>query len=369
MAEVIPPAREEQPQSSSAQIPTPMDMGKPAKTVGEDFWIAVLGGSDDVLGFSKDNTRTVPIEGNNDSWRLIPDDLVWTRCHVSPSYFRQRARWNFSGCAAILNLISDPDYNPRTLQIAERITAGFRDRLINDPRHIWMTRRDDVARTLQGTPWLQVPKVMRLRRPTLARLHARIEAEEFHFPAIVRRAGTQSGRIVGAYRRPEDMSHLFARMSKGEYYFTEFVNFRSSDGLFRKMRLFNIGGEIILRHLFVADQWNIHGRMARQGIMKDREDLRAEERRYFEGGEGVTMDHAAEMMKEAARRLKLDYFGMDCSPTEDGRFVLFEANATMNFTPASPDSRYDYARSGLALGEQALRRILLRPDEHAYDST
>lgn len=326
----------------------------------EGHRVFVLGGTDIRSGLIKDREEGVPIVGNNDSWRLIPENTTWSRCHVSPSYFRQGIRIDFSLCSTILNLVSDADQNPKTLRIAERITADYRDRLINDPRHVKSTRRDDNARSLQGVPHLSVPKVLRLRNPTLPRLRRRMEAEGFSFPAIVRRTGTQTGQVVGLFQTPEDLNDHFADL-KGEYYFTEFVDFQWSDGLYRKMRLFSIGGEVVFDHMFIAESWLINAGMAREGIMKEREDLRAEEKRIFDGEAEHIMAPAREMMAEVARRLKLDYFGVDCSPTQDNAFLLFEANATMNIASRSTDPRFLYAQQGsLPRARAALQKLILK---------
>lgn len=328
-------------------------MTEPTK---KDFQVFVLCGSDVRSGFVKDIAKDVPLSGNNDFWRLIPEDMFWARCHLSPSYFRQGFRIDFSRCSVILNLISDPDQNPKTLRVAERLTTNYRDRLINDPRHVTKTSRDNMARTLKGIAGLHIPRVLRLHNPTLQRLRKRMSAKDFRFPAIVRRTGTQTGGIVGLFQRPEDMSDLFGTLTE-EYYFTEFVDCRWSDGLYRKMRLFRIGEETILRHMLISDDWNIHGR-ARRGIMKDRQDLRDQEREFFEGGAEPAMTLARDIMEEIGQRTKLDYFGMDCGPTEDGQFVLFEANATMNITPQSNNTDYTYARGGLVQGKNALPDLL-----------
>lgn len=335
-------------------------MTGPESSDRKDLYVAVLGGTDDVVGIERDRSQNTDIEGNNDIWRLMSDDVGWARCHIGPSYFRQGRRWDFSRASVILNLISDPDQNPKTLRVAERITARFRDRIINDPRHIRATRRDDIARKLRDIEHLRVPKVLRLRKPTLDRLRSRMKAEDFRFPAIVRRTGTQTGKILGLFQTAEDVAPMIDGDPE-EFYFTEFVDNRFADGLYRKMRLVQIGDETLLNHYFISESWNIHGHMARSGIMKERADLREEERRHFEdrGDAAAAMERARVIMREIARRTKLDYIGMDCSPTEDGEFVLFEANATMNIMPRSDDPLYNYAYAGRdERGTSALEKLL-----------
>lgn len=323
--------------------------------------VFVLGGSDSVSGLVKDHRQNIPIMGNNDAWRLIPEDMEWSRCHLSPSYFRQGIRINFSLCSVILNLISDSDQNPKTLRIAERITADHRARLVNDPRSIRQTGRDEIARRLQNIPGLHTPKVLRLRNPTLARLRRRIAMENFAFPAIVRRTGTQTGEILGLFQQPEDLSEHFEIM-KEEYYFTEFIDCRCPDGLYRKMRLFNIGDEIVLRHLLISDKWKINS-AARGGLMKARADLRQEERHYFSEDIPPNLMRAREIMKAVAEHINLEYFGLDLGFRGDDEFVLFEANATMNFTARSINPCFDYTLASIDLARNALGRLLLKRGE------
>ena len=332
-------------------------MRHPKQTYSRYPRVFVLGGSDSVSGLVKDPSQNIPISGNNDAWRLIPKDLEWSRCHVSPSYFRQGTRINFSLCSVILNLISDADQNPRTLRIAERVTADHRARLINDPRNIRHTGRDEIARKLQNVSGLRTPKVLRLRNPTLARLNKRIAAAGFAFPAIVRRTGTQTGEILGLFETPEDLTEHFEEMTE-EYYFTEFVDCRCPDGLYRKMRLFNIGGDIILRHVLISDKWKINS-SARNDLMKDRQDLRDEECRYFGADIPPALARAREIMKAVAKHINLEYFGLDLGLHGDGEFVLFEANATMNFTSRSTDPCFDYTLTSIGQAKNALGRLLL----------
>lgn len=331
----------------------------PEATDGQEkILVAVLTGWDRASPsdyFSKDD---VHYEGNNDLWRLIDKTAChWVRYHIGPGYLRQSRRWNMLRPDVVLNLISDVDENRKTLGLAQRLTAPIRDRLINDPANIRRTGREDVSRALPGIPNLIVPKSRRLRRASPARLHTLIEKENVQFPVIVRRPGTHTGRTVALCETPDDLAQRLEGVPS-DYILTELVDNQWSDGLYRKMRLFYLGGEVILRHVLISDTWSIHG-AARGGLMKERKELRDEERRYFEGGEELIMERASAIIKEAARRLRLDYFGMDCGPTEDGQFVLFEANATMNIVGRTNNPLYQYARGGYAVGQEALRRLLL----------
>ncbi|MGQ0560085.1 MAG: hypothetical protein ACT4OE_10990, partial [Sphingosinicella sp.] len=57
-------------------------------------------------------------------------------------------------------------------------------------------------------------------------------------------------------------------------------------------------------------------------------------------------------------RIDLDFFGLDCSILADGRMLLFECNATMNFFPLVDDPRLEHVRACLAPAQRAFHRLL-----------
>ena len=68
-------------------------------------------------------------------------------------------------------------------------------------------------------------------------------------------------------------------------------------------------------------------------------ELMAEERAMFERSDQPFPKAVMDTLQAVRARTPLDYFGMDFGLMPDGRVVLFEANATMNFFPFLPDPR------------------------------
>ena len=56
--------------------------------------------------------------------------------------------------------------------------------------------------------------------------------------------------------------------------------------------------------------------------------------------------------------MALDFFGLDFALLADGKVLLFEANATMNFFPFSRDPEFAYVLACIAPARQALRELL-----------
>ena len=268
---------------------------------------------------------------------------------------RQRKRPELQPYRCILNFITDPDQNPRTLDNLRKLLRGHQGQVINRPEAVLRSTRDQVARLLDRIPGLIAPKVLRLRNPRPELAAQAIERAGMRFPLIVRLAGTHTGRIVGLF---DNMDELRAALTEpGEHIVTEFVDYRSGDGLFRKYRVFFFGERIIFRHMLVSDQWIVHAR-DRMRFMADRPDLLAEERAMFERAEGTFPEAVLGALHAVRERMPLDYFGMDVGIAPDGRAVLFEANATMNFFPFLSDPRFDYVKQCQRPAQQAFHEML-----------
>ncbi|HET9397682.1 MAG TPA: hypothetical protein VFO45_02585 [Sphingomicrobium sp.] len=309
-------------------------------------------GSDQLAGVTADGRPK--FAGCTDLHRMFDKREPVHILQLDRHTLRQRRRPELHPYRAILNLITDPDQNPRTLENLKKLLRGFSGQVLNSPQAIMHSTRDQVAKLLDGTPGLIAPKVIRIRNPKPDLVAGAIERAAMRFPLIVRAAGTHTGIIVGLFDRIEDVRAAISQPA--EHVVTEFVDFRSDDGLYRKYRAFFIGEEIIMRHMLVSDRWNVHA-SDRMRFMADRPDLLAEEQALFNQADRLP---AAVMDTLAAvrARMPLDFFGMDFGIMPDGRLVLFEANATMNFFPFLPDPRFAYVRSCLKPASQAFHRML-----------
>ena len=277
--------------------------------------------------------------GNSDIFKLIPDGVPFDELNLSRRFFKQQAKPVLADYQCVLNLITDPDQHPQSLALLAKLLRGFKGRVINRPEAVMRTGREQVARRLAGIGGLHVPKVIRLRSPKAAAAAAAAERAGAAYPVIVRQAGTHTGKIITVAAGADELEA--ACSSGGELIVIEFVDFRSGDGLYRKCRLWSIGGRTIFRHLIVSENWNVHV-SERLRFMLDHDHLLAEEQRLLERPEGAFDPPVHAAFDEIKKRLGLDYFGMDFALGRDGRPILFEANATMNFFPLSLHPRFSY---------------------------
>lgn len=296
----------------------------------------------------------VRISGNSDIFKLLPDALAFEQLNLgmqrsaSRQFLKQRGAPDLSRYECVLNLVTDPDQNPKTLEILRKLLRGYRGRVLNRPDAVIRSTRDRVAKQLAGLPGLRVPATLRLRGQRVPVALRSIERAGLSFPAILRRAGTHGGSIVGRLEGPDELAAALAEA--GDYILTEYADFQSADGLYRKYRVFVFGDQWVFRHMIAADQWNIHARQ-RADFMAHRQQLLDEEAVMFR--DGAFEPAVRRALDTVAQRMELDYFGMDFGIDRDGQVVLFEANATMNFFPFMTDPKFDYVRACLAPSQTA----------------
>lgn len=315
--------------------------------------IAILVGGDEQAGQLWDQVQLSNTGSTDVHW--LAGLGTCDALHITKGYFRQNRRHAFDNYDLLVNLITDADKNSAVLQVLEKALAGTRTPVLNPPAKVRATTRDGVAKLLAGVEHLLVPRVRKLRRPSAHVLRGLRDSGAMTFPAILRPAGTHSGNITSLIADPDDP--IEAARNAADFYLTEFVDFRSGDGLYRKYRVFVFGGIPVFRHLLISDSWNVH--MAdRDRFMMSRPELLAESQALYDRGVENFPANVQAIFRSVAERLGLDFFGIDFGILPDGRAVLFEANATMNFFPVSSDPRLAAMQLCVPPAQAAFERMI-----------
>jgi hypothetical protein len=227
--------------------------------------------------------------------------------------------------------------------------------VVNRPEAVLKTTRDQVDRRLTGIPSLHVPKIIRQHNPKPGAASVAVTRAGLNYPLIVRLAGTHTGKIVGVVDGPDQLDAACA--GPGQFILTEFVDFKSEDGLYRKYRLWSFGGTAIFRHMIVTDSWNVHVK-ERENFMASRPGLIEEEMRLLERPEGAFPKIVNDVFTAVQERMGLDFFGMDFGLDRQGEVVLFEANATMSFFPLERPPFFNYLAKIRRPAQDAFMRML-----------
>lgn len=301
----------------------------------------------------------IRISGNSDLYKLLPDSVAFEQLNLARQrgalrqLHRQQGASDLSRFDCVANLVTDPDQNPKMLNMLQQLLRGYRGRVVNRPEAVLHSTRDLVAKRLAGIEGLRVPATLRLRGRKIPAALQAIERAGLPFPAILRRAGSHGGSIVGQIHGKRELAEALA--NSGEFILTEFADFQSADSLYRKFRVFFFGDRWVFRHMLAADQWNIHARQ-RADFMAHHQHLLDEEAAMFrDGAFGPPVRH---VLDAVAERMEVDFFGMDFGIDRDGQVVLFEANATMNFFPFMTDPKFDYVRACVEPSQRAFRELL-----------
>ena len=221
----------------------------------------------------------------------------------------------------VFNSIGDADAGRPFLDQAGALADMVSRPVLNRPHRILPTRRDRLPGRLAGIDRLVVPPQRRLGRDEVLRGGSCLP---WPMPWLIRPAGTHGGVDLRRIGSAPEMRDYLAAVPGEEYYVSVFNDFRSADGLHRKARFVFVGGEVFPYHLAICPDWLVHYWRADMTPA-----MRREEAAFLDDPQTVFPAAAMAAVREVARRLDLDFGGIDCASLPDGRVLLFEANATM----------------------------------------
>ena len=226
----------------------------------------------------------------------------------------------------VFNMISDADNGkdllPFALDIADRIGRPT----VNHPRRILGTDRETIAKLLSNIPLCRIPQTVLLSAEQLAQSDWQKYIEGFSMPLLIRCAGTHGG---DDFEKIDDLSAVAQFVSKhpdANFYLSEFADYRAADGYYRKYRMICLNDEVLPYHLAIHDHWLVHHFRT---DMANQEWMRQEEKAFLKDPHRVFSPKHYASLKEIAKAIGLDYCGIDCAIDNEGRIVVFEANATM----------------------------------------
>ncbi len=254
----------------------------------------------------------------------------------------------------VFNTIGDPDLSGPSQAAVARFLARNRRPVLNRPEPIQQTFRHLIPARLGDIPGVAAPPTIRLAGDEVATLAARIEAEGFTFPVLVRPVASHGG--VGLYRAdtPAELADIAAKLAGRDLYVTQYVDYALADGHYRKGRMIFVDRQPLPYHWAISQRWMVH---YVSSDMTEGDWRRAEEERFLDDPAGFLGEAAMAAIAEIGRRLDLDYCGLDFSILTDGRVLVFEANATMLVHPEE-DGPLAYRNPAVARITDAFQALL-----------
>lgn len=234
---------------------------------------------------------------------------------------------------------------PLLLHIEDCVRAWPRP-VLNAPHAIMGLERDQLPMTFRDTPRLWIPNTARVSRADLAMIgHEALRPSDLFsdldFPLVSRPVGSHAGRNLELLQSPGDVQGYLSECVDPEFFVSSYIDYRSVDGAFRKYRIVFIDGEPYACHMAIADQWKVWYMNAG---MDRAAEKRQEEQRFMERFDTEFGLRHRDTLVELAGKVGLEYFGIDCAESLDGRLVVFEADNALIVHDMDSDVVFPYKR-------------------------
>ena len=222
------------------------------------------------------------------------------------------------------------------LQAADCLAASLGVPVINRAARIAAVSRVGVAERLRDLPHAIVPTPVLLDRSALTC------GDDLPFPIIVRPVGAHAGQGLARLETQVELLAYLERAAEGHFFVAPFIDYRSSDGFWRKYRIIFVDGRPLPYHLAIHSDWAVWYYNARMDLDAWK---RAEEASFVADIETAFPESAMVALRCLADRIGLDYFGLDCSVMPDGRLLVFEVETGMLVHSWDPPALYPYKQA------------------------
>ena len=233
-------------------------------------------------------------------------------------------------CKLIINAVSDAEVASESLAVASALCNKINRQIINSPKRVLGTSREDVATLADSIEGILAPPTIKIKTKHISELF--LSQKKFlpfrDSSLLVRPLGSSTGIGLTRIESLEKLLQVDTQNCPEWINLTKFVNFVSADGLHRKYRVFVIGGDILPEHCIISADWNIHS-SSRMNEMLGSDIYQEEERRFLRSPRSVLSEANMNSLRLLGQKIGLDYVGMDFSLMPDGRILLFEANSGM----------------------------------------
>lgn len=256
--------------------------------------------------------------------------------------------------------VAESDVNRELLRQLDEASARWPQQVHNRPGRIAATRREQAHQLLGQAPGLHVPVSVRLTRAQLEALAgepARLVTllPDAAFPIILRPVDSHAGNGLEKIDGAGEIGTYLATHPQAEFFLSRFVDYRGSDGQYRKYRVVLIDGLPYAGHMAISAHWMVHYLNAG---MTDCPDKRCEEERFMRTfDQGFAARHGA-ALRTIAQRYGLDYLVIDCAETPDGRLLVFEVDPSAVLHAMDPTDLFPYKPAQMRKVFTAFRRML-----------
>jgi len=242
--------------------------------------------------------------------------------------------------------LGESEKNLPLLQLLDALSVRWPKPLLNAPRCILRCARDSVYALLSDIPALIVPRTERVAGGSV---------KPPRFPFTIRPIDTHAGHGLMKFDAGGSLEQYFRDFPSQAYYLSEYVDYQSEDGCFRKLRIALIDGVPYLCHLAISEQWMVHYVSAEMELSAQKRAEEAMLMSHF--GETFGVRHAS-ALQAIYQRIGLDYVVMDCAETRSGELLLFEVDSRALVHATDPVDVFPYKPQVMTKAFNAFRSML-----------
>jgi hypothetical protein len=233
---------------------------------------------------------------------------------------------------------------PPDLARIRALCARWPRPVLNEPAALPALARDVLCRLLDGAPGVHAPMTVRASRPALHRVIERPAAMTTllpgaAYPLLLRPVGSHAGVGLKRLENHAGLAAAVAGSDATEFYLSRFIDYRSTDRLFRKYRIVFIAGRPLLCHMAVSAHWMVHYLNAGMASCAEKRQDEAAAMAGFERGFAARHARAFAAIHQV---LPFDVFSIDCAELPDGRLLLFEADTAAIIHAMDPVDLFPY---------------------------
>ncbi|MGZ5006651.1 MAG: ATP-grasp domain-containing protein [Methylobacter sp.] len=257
--------------------------------------------------------------------------------------------------------VAQSDQNMPLLAQIDAATASWPRPVLNRPDRIALMSRNEACALLKSAPGIEMPTTVRIARRILEQIAGQqlpltdILADG-KFPLIIRPVDSHAGKDLDKIEDLDTLASYLQTMPNDEFYIARFIDYRGPDGLFRKYRIVLIDGKPFVCHVGISGHWMVHYLNAG---MAESAEKRAEEERFMIDFDSTFARQHAEAFTAINERVGLDYLGIDCGETADGKLLIFEIDSCMIVHAIDPVDIFPYKQPQMKKVFGAFRRMLL----------
>ena len=229
----------------------------------------------------------------------------------------------------------------------EKLLSNWPRPILNLPQFIGRCSREVLWHILKDIPGLIIAPTSIEDRQSLAH----------DYPMTIRPLDSQAGQGLARIDDAGELEEYLAKSGADFFHVSRFIDYRSRDGLYRKIRIVLIDGEPYVCHLAINEDWIVHYGSSKMGESAEK---RKEEADFMQRFESEFLPRHCAALSEIANRLELDYVVIDCAETGDGKLLIFEADNRGWVHATDPVDLFPYKQKFMEKVFAAFRSMLIR---------